>query len=63
MKQQFANTITAWDLGATASSVMSGCEKYGMTHGCDIDCPVLQAGNCKLKDDVNKVLWEEYKAS
>jgi len=59
--QSFANTITAIDLGETASSVMSSCEKYGMTWGCDTECPVLMAGNCELKDDENKNLWEEVK--
>lgn len=36
------------------------CEKYGMTWGCDIDCPVLQRGECELKDSENKKLYEEY---
>ncbi len=56
-KQGLAGELAHRDLGATASSVMSGCEKYGMTWGCDTDCPVLRAGECELKDDVNKKLW------
>lgn len=60
IKTDFANTITEWDLGVTASSVMTDCEKYGMTWGCNVDCPVLRAGNCELKDSDNKELYEEY---
>lgn len=59
-KMNFANTITERDLGAMASSVMSDCEKYGMTWGCDINCPVLQRGECELKDAENKELYQEY---
>jgi hypothetical protein len=43
----FADTITEIDLGAMASSVMSDCEKFGMTWGCRSDCPVFQRGKCK----------------
>jgi hypothetical protein len=59
-KMNFANTITEMDLGAMASSVMTDCEKYGMTWGCDTGCPVLRAGKCELKDDENKELYQEY---
>lgn len=31
---------------------MTDCEKYGMAHGCDADCPVLQAGNCKNEESL-----------
>lgn len=44
-KIAFANTISDH-----VSLQMSDCERYGMTWGCDIDCPVLRAGKCKLKD-------------
>ena len=53
-KSMFANT-----LADTISLSMSGCERYGMTWGCDIDCPVLNAGECELKDDENKELYEQ----
>jgi len=59
-KMNFANTITEMDLGAMASSVMTDCEKYGMTWGCNTGCPVLRAGKCELKDDENKELYQEY---
>jgi len=58
-KYGLAVELAIRDLGVTAASVMNGCEKYGMTHGCDVDCPVLNAGECELKDDVNKELWAE----
>lgn len=47
-KMIFADTITEMDLGAMASSVMSDCEKFGMTWGCRPDCPVFQSGECNL---------------
>lgn len=56
----FANTIVELDLGVMASCVMSDCEKYGMIAGCDINCPVLQAGKCELQNDENKGLYQEY---
>lgn len=60
-KTDFSSELAVRDLGVTASSVMTGCEKYGMTYGCDTDCPVLRAGQCELKDDVNKELWGDVK--
>ena len=38
---------------------MSDCYKYGMTYGCDVDCPVLKSGNCELQDTDNKELYKE----
>jgi hypothetical protein len=43
----FANTISEWDLGTMASSVMNECEKFGMTWGCRAECPAFNKGNCK----------------
>ena len=40
------------DLGTTASSIMTDCEKYGMCYGCDQFCPVLIAGKCDNEDSV-----------
>ena len=48
----FANTMTELDLGATAASVMTDCEKYGMCYGCDEYCPVLIAGKCENEDSI-----------
>ena len=59
----FARTITEMDLGVTASSVMTDCEKYGMTYGCNTECPVLIAGKCELQDSDNKELYEEAMAN
>lgn len=30
---------------------MSECSRYGMTKGCDDECPVLLRGECELMDD------------
>lgn len=54
-KIAFANT-----LADTVFIGMNACYRYGMTWGCDIDCPVLQAGECELKDSDNKELYQEY---
>ena len=52
-KQSFANFMAdSTFLG------MNDCERYGMTWGCDIDCPVLRQGKCELKDDENKELYD-----
>ena len=56
---RFARTLVLWDLGVTASSVMTDCEKYGITYGCNIDCPVLIEGKCKLQDAENKELYRQ----
>ncbi len=59
----FAGTITKLDLGTTASSVMTDCEKYGMTYGCNEDCPVLIASKCELQNSDNKELYERVLAN
>lgn len=38
MKAEFANTINT--IGDTANLSANECERYGMTWGCDGDCPV-----------------------
>lgn len=57
-KENFAHEILYHDGGMPKG--MTRCEKYGMTWGCDVDCPVLQAGKCELKDSENKDLYQEY---
>ena len=47
-KQNFANTIVELDLGVTAVSIMTDCEKFGMTYGCQEDCPQLLRGECGI---------------
>ena len=61
MKQGFANDMAIFSLGATAASVMTDCEKYGMCYGCDQYCPVLIAGKCENEDSIEmyKHLIEE----
>lgn len=29
---------------------MTKCEDYGMSNGCDCDCPVLRSGECEIND-------------
>mgnify|MGYP006921387271 CR=1 FL=1 len=53
-KVEFANT-----LADTVFVGMNACERYGMTWGCDTDCPVLRDGKCELKDNENKGIWEQ----
>ncbi|AFR35870.1 hypothetical protein [Riemerella anatipestifer] len=58
-KQEFANSLS--DLGGTPP--MSECMRYGMTWGCDTDCPVLQRGKCHLVEEgepENVKLYKEY---
>jgi hypothetical protein len=52
MEQEFANEMAFLSLGATAGSVMTDCEKYGMCYGCDEHCPVLIAGKCENEDSI-----------
>ena len=47
------------DLGITAASVMTDCEHYGMSYGCNAECPVLIAGKCELQNDENAELYKE----
>ncbi len=58
-KEIFANEMAIRSLGAMAYTVMTGCERYGMCHGCDEDCPVLQDGKCELYPSVEEFLKEE----
>lgn len=58
MKESFSNTLS--DLSG-ATHMMNECEKYGMTYGCDVDCPVLRAGECELQDSDNKELYQSVK--
>lgn len=54
MKKIFADTIN--ELGSNTFLGMSECEKYGMTWGCNEDCPVLQEGKCELYEDVDNFI-------
>ena len=59
MKDIFANTIN--ELGSHSCFMENDCEKYGMTWGCDEDCPVLNKGECKIYSSVEEYLEEEDK--
>ena len=47
-KAGFANEI--YYLGADGYYMANECERYGMTWGCDGDCPVFRRGDCKMDD-------------
>lgn len=53
-KELFANTIC--DLDERLGRGLTACEKYGMTWGCDEDCPVLNNEECKIYKDVKDYL-------
>lgn len=53
----FANTLADF-----TNPMMSDYERYGMTWGCDIDCPVLNRGECEFKDTECKDLFKEVQA-
>lgn len=55
----FAKETSLMSLGITAASIMTDCEHYGMTYGCNAECPVLLAHKCELKNSDNKKLYEE----
>lgn len=57
-KMEFANQIQQRSLGKTAFSIMTECEKFGMTYGCREDCPQLQDGKCEIYDSVDEFLEE-----
>ena len=50
-KQMFANSLSD-----TVFIGMSQCERYGMTWGCDGDCPVLQDGKCEIQEQNKHLL-------
>ncbi len=58
-KNDFAHAINELTQGLSHPS-MTKCENYGMTWGCDIDCPVLRDGDCELKDSENKELYQAF---
>lgn len=54
-KTAFANSICSYDEGLSYPN-MTECEIYGMTWGCDEDCPVLQRKECELQEEVEEKL-------
>ena len=56
MKQAFANSLA--DLGGIPL-IASECERYGMTWGCDEDCPFFQSGDCHNQEVVEQMLNDE----
>ena len=56
IKKAFADTFA--DMPCFPKS-MTDCERYGMTWGCDEDCPVLNKGECGLYKGVSDFLNEK----
>jgi hypothetical protein len=42
-------------------AAMDDCTRYGINHGCDENCPVLQEGRCQVPEDAIAVIsdWDE----
>lgn len=57
MREVFSNTIN--ELGSHANLMMNECEKYGMTWGCNEDCPVLNNGKCQNYSSVDDYLEDK----
>lgn len=53
-KLSFAKTINNY--GDNAFLGMTDCEHYGITYGCDPECPVFASGNCEIQNE-NKVIF------
>ena len=54
-KTVFADLICSYDEGLSYVN-MTECERYGITWGCDKDCPVLQRKECELQEEVEEKL-------
>lgn len=52
-KIKFANFICNFDKGLSYAN-MTECEIYGITWGCDKDCPVFQRKECELQEENEK---------
>lgn len=50
----FKNTIKTGLFGKELNPFMTGCEAYGMTNGCDVNCPTLIDGECGEVEEVFK---------
>lgn len=57
-KESIADNL-ALSLGTTAFSAMGECGRYGMTLGCDKDCPALNKGKCEVYEDVDDYIRKE----
>lgn len=58
-KEMLANTMGEY--GKHGVKGMTECEKYGMTWGCDEDCPVLKEGKCEYWKTVEEFLIDNKK--
>ncbi len=56
-KMEFANSVCSHDEDLSYPN-MTECERYGITWGCDEDCPVFQRKECELQEEVEKKLGD-----
>lgn len=49
-KMDLANLICSNDKGLSYPN-RTECERYGITWGCDEDCPVFQRKECELQEE------------
>lgn len=52
MKESLSNEMAI----QSGDRLANECERYGMTWGCDEECPVLNKGNCELYSSVEEYL-------
>lgn len=57
-KIEFANSVCANDKGLSYAN-MTECERYGITWGCDRDCPVFQRGECEIQEENENIFNKE----
>lgn len=57
-KQGFANTINSHTPHLSFPN-MTACESYGMTWGCDPDCPTYIEGKCEIQEENAKIFKEQ----
>ena len=57
MKMNLANSLCYADKGLSYAN-MTECERYGITWGCDKDCPVYKRKECEIQEE-NKIRFGE----
>ena len=57
-KVGFANEMSTQSLGNNGLG-MNECMKFGMTWGCQPDCPVFERGECERQEEQAEIFAEE----
>lgn len=53
----YENEISITDELVNGANIMTDCERFGMSHGCQPNCPVYRIGKCELQDE-NEMLFK-----